>query len=80
LTASVDLLKVPLGLKMRIIDMYEDSMGLRTTKDKKECYDENIKELILCDSDPLNQEHESVDKEALELARALSKMINKSKE
>ena len=55
--------KVPLGLKMRLIDMYEDSMGLRTDDNTKDLNKENKsvdKSLILCNDDPLNHEKESV--------------------
>jgi DNA polymerase elongation subunit (family B) len=50
---------VKLGLKMRLIDMYEDSLGLKSNKDIKikEDFDES---LILSEDDPLNKAEDSI--------------------
>ena len=50
---------VKLGLKMRLIDMYEDSLGLKSNKDIKikEEFDEK---LILSEDDPLNKAEDSI--------------------
>jgi DNA polymerase elongation subunit (family B) len=51
---------VKLGLKMRLIDMYEDSMGIERNDKSAKAKSTIDSSLILCENDPLNQEKESV--------------------
>lgn len=49
-----------LGLKMRLIDMYEDSMGIRKNDNAQVRCEKISDDLILCEADPLRKTEDSV--------------------